>query len=38
MDERILNSLGYWFLGLVSSIIIFISYFIGHMANGLDVM
>lgn len=38
MDNIILKGLGFWLLAVVNAIIVFISYFIGHMANGLDPM
>ena len=38
VDDVILKGLGFWLLAVVNAVIVFISYFIGHMANGLDPM
>jgi len=38
VDDVVLKGLGFWLLAVVNAIIVFISYFIGHMANGLDPM
>ena len=38
MDDVILKGLGFWLLTVVNAVIVFISYFIGHAANGLDPM
>ena len=38
VSEIILKGIGFWLLAVLSNVIVFVSYFIGHMANGLDPM
>ena len=38
VDDVILKGLGFWLLAVINAIIVFVSYFIGHAANGLDPM
>ena len=38
MDDVVLKGFGFWLLTVVNAVIVFISYFIGHMANGFDPM
>ena len=38
VDDIILKGIGFWLLAVINAIIVFISYFIGHAANGLDPM
>lgn len=38
VDDIIMKGFGFWLLAIVNAIVIFVSYFIGHAANGLDPM
>lgn len=38
MDDIVLRGFGFWLLAILNAVIVFISYFVGHAANGLDPM
>ena len=38
VDDIVLRGFGFWLLAIMNAVIVFISYFVGHAANGLDPM